>query len=117
MNRRSLGGDREKYAADYLKGLGYEILSMNFYCSFGEIDIVARDKGEMVFAEVKYRSSLRSGLPEEAVNIKKQGRIYKSAVYYMYKNHISESAPCRFDVIALEGNVVRHYKNAFGGMA
>lgn len=99
----------------YLKENNYIILETNFYCYFGEIDIIARNNGYLVFIEVKYRKSRSMGLPEEAVTYSKQRRIYKSAEYFLYKNRISMNIPCRFDVVAIMNKEIVLYKNAFGG--
>lgn len=116
MNKRRKGFEQEKRAAEYLEKLGYNILERNFYCHFGEIDIIAYDAGCIVFIEVKYRHYKTSGMPEEAVDYRKQQRIYKSAEYYMYINHKDSVIPCRFDVIAIDNEEIRLYKNAFGGL-
>ncbi len=113
MNKRNIGRAYEDKAAEYLEGIGYEILERNFYTHFGEIDIVAKDGKTIVFVEVKYRKSVSEGMPEEAVNAGKQKRIYNSARYYLYKKQIGEDTECRFDVVAILKNEIRLYKNAF----
>ena len=62
VNRRAVGASYEKLAGDYLRQRGYEILACNFRCRQGEIDIVAKEKGTLVFVEVKYRSSMEARL-------------------------------------------------------
>jgi len=54
----------------------------------------------LVFIEVKYRSSLRSGDPAEAVDARKQQVIFRTAVLYMHRQGLPEDTPCRFDVAA-----------------
>ena len=80
MNNRSVGKDKEALGAEYLEKSGYIILEKNFYCSGGEIDIIAMDGNTYVFVEVKYRRTAGYGLPEEAVSPIKQQRIYKAAI-------------------------------------
>lgn len=116
MNNRSVGRDKEVLAAEYLEKSGYRILERNFYCRVGEIDIIAKDGDTHVFVEVKYRKAAGFGMPEEAVSRIKQEKIYKTAMYYIYKHHKGNDVLCRFDVIAVEGDKIRHYKNAFGGL-
>lgn len=113
MNKRSLGDDYEQIAAVYLKSEGYEIIEHNFRCKIGEIDIIARKDGYIRFIEVKYRSDNRAGLPEEAVNYKKQRLICKTASYYMMKNKYSMDTACCFDVVAILDNEIKLYENAF----
>ena len=55
VNKRKVGTDYEKQAAEYLKKKGLKILEQNFYCRMGEIDIIAKDREYLVFVEVKYR--------------------------------------------------------------
>ncbi len=64
------------------------------------MDIIARDKDEYVFIEVKTRSNLCYGLPREAVNIYKRKHIYNTAKYYIYKNKLKDRF-IRFDVIEI----------------
>ena len=82
MNKRAVGTAYEKLAGEYLRQQGYEILEYNFRCRMGEVDIVAKDGEYLVFVEVKYRSSGRSGSPLEAVDRRKQRIISKVASYY-----------------------------------
>ena len=63
MNRRELGSRYEKLAARELAERGYEILALNYRCRQGEVDIVCRQGGVLVFVEVKYRSTEASALP------------------------------------------------------
>ena len=116
MNKRKVGKDMEELGAEYLEGLGYVIVERNFYCREGEVDIIAKDGDVIVFVEVKYRKKDVYGMPEEAVGRRKQDKIYRVAGYYIYKNYKRMDLPCRFDVIAVEGENIRHYKNAFGGL-
>jgi len=110
------GKEGEKIAAAFLKKNGYRILETNFRCAAGEIDIIARDKNELVFIEVKTRKSEKMGFPEQAVGIKKQKKISQLALWYFQKKNISETA-ARFDVLAIimqpAGNEIRLIKNAF----
>ena len=73
--RQKLGISGEKMAAEYLKKKGYQIIERNFRVREGEIDIISRRKNELIFIEVKTRTSLTYGFPEEAVGEKKQQKI------------------------------------------
>ena len=112
-NKRKTGTIYERQVEQFLRDKGYRILEHNFNCRSGEIDLIALDGNVLVFAEVKYRKNHRMGYPEEAVSALKRSRICRSADYYRLKRRIPESRPCRFDVIAVEGNEIRHYENAF----
>lgn len=119
-NKRQTGAYYEQEAGRYLERLGYEILEYNYRCRLGEIDIVAKDGGCMVFCEVKYRADGRKGSPLEAVDSRKQQVIFRCAMYYLTEHRL-EDVPCRFDVIGIEGKggmkeaEVTYIKNAFAG--
>lgn len=115
-NNRAIGKKKEELAEQYLKELGYEILEKNFFSHAGEIDIIAKDGEYLTFVEVKYRKTLKNGHPAEAVNAKKQSRIYRAATYYLYKNGFPADIPCRFDVVSIQGDEITLTKNAFGGL-
>ena len=110
---RGVGQEKEELAAEFLKRHGYEILEMNYRCRRGEIDIVARSGGYLVFVEVKYRGSGAAGLPVEAVDRRKQQRISYTARHYLMTHGLGWDMPVRFDVVAILGNRIRLYPNAF----
>jgi putative endonuclease len=90
----------ETYAAEYLVRQGYEILEKNYRRQFGEVDIVARDRGTLVFVEVKTRHSHHYGAPVEAVDKRKQRQLSKIAQGYLLSNQLHDTA-ARFDVIGV----------------
>ncbi len=98
MNIGNLGFKGEDLACNYLEKQGYEIIARNFFCNQGEIDIIAKDKKEFVFIEVKTRSNFKYGNPIDAVNYYKKKHIWNASRYYIYKNNL-ESRFIRFDVI------------------
>lgn len=112
-NRRRLGTDNEERAAEYLNRRGYQILERNFRCRLGEIDLIAKEAGVLVFLEVKYRKNSRCGGPAEAVTPAKQRTICRVADFYRMSRRIPESQSCRFDVVAILGEQVQIYKDAF----
>ena len=112
-NHRRIGTVYENKAVLFLQEKGCQILETNYYTHFGEIDIIAMDGEYLVFAEVKYRKSSRQGTALEAVTPAKRRRIVQSARYYLYKKYHREDIPCRFDVIAFEGERVVYVPDAF----
>jgi len=101
MDKR-LGKEAEDLAAQFLsKAKGYRILERNYRCPFGEVDIIAEDKGVLAFIEVKGRSSLRYGHPSEAVGSRKQRRILRVAAHYLQRRGLQGKVPVRFDVVCL----------------
>lgn len=113
FNCRAVGSEYETLACEYLIQQGYRILHRNFRCRQGEIDLIARDQGYLVFIEVKYRRNRGEGDPSEAVDARKQARILHTARYYMTRYHIPEDTPCRFDVVTVLGSRVRLIRDAF----
>lgn len=113
---RAAGYFWEEKAAAYLAAHGYEILCRNFYSRQGEIDIIAKESGYLVFAEVKFRTDSSCGFPGEAVDKRKEGRIVKAARYYMFRNGIGDDTPCRFDVVSIEGGKISVIQNAFDAL-
>lgn len=117
MNNR-LGPLGEKYAAEYLRDQGFQILERNYRSRFGEIDIIAENSQYIVFAEVKTRQMSILAEPEEAVTSGKQKKIARTALLYLQK-HPTRLQP-RFDVIGIvtagTNSTVRslhHVKDAF----
>jgi len=116
--RRELGSKGEDVACWYLKRKGYEIVQRNWKCQYGEADIVARDLDELVFVEVKTRTTETRGLPEEAVTYKKRQRYERIALEYLF-SHDLPSMGIRFDVVAMVLNqdgkaFLRHHRDAYG---
>lgn len=81
--RLATGKKGEEEAVKELKKRGYRIITRNFRCRLGEIDIIGEKKGQLVFIEVKTRTSLAFGLPQENVNYRKQEKIKKVAQFYL----------------------------------
>ncbi|HCT64897.1 MAG TPA: YraN family protein [Lachnospiraceae bacterium] len=106
----------EALAAKILQRKGYTILDKNFRLRTGEIDIIAKQKGYIVFVEVKYRHNIDKGNPSEAVNYLKQQKIIATAKNYIQRKNLYD-ADFRFDVIEIIGGetpLYRHIENAFG---
>ncbi len=94
----SLGHDGEMFAVNFLKNKGYQILFQNYHSRFGEIDIIAKDKGTIVFVEVKTRTNTLFGAPLEAITNSKLKKIIKTSQFYLTENRL-ENLPYRFDAV------------------
>ncbi|MFC0266263.1 YraN family protein [Alloscardovia macacae] len=104
----TLGRFGENYACEYLTALGWSVLDRNWYCRFGEIDIVALcpETGEMkvpvlVFIEVKTRTSRAYGDPLDAITPTKCVHLRKAAVSWMAQHHAQTPRLVRFDAIGI----------------
>ncbi|HYM20993.1 MAG TPA: YraN family protein [Candidatus Kapabacteria bacterium] len=107
----------EEEACGYLTSLGYRIIKRNFhYGKIGEIDIIAMDGEQLVFVEVKARSSYDRGKPEDFVDVRKQRQLKRVAEGYYHINKLTDQA-CRFDVVGVDlvasKPEIRHIKTAF----
>lgn len=114
MNKREIGSGMEHLVSEKMQRMGMVILEMNYACRQGEVDIIARDGEYYVFTEVKYRKDEAFGTPLEAVDRRKQRKICRAAVYYLYSRHLPvETVPIRFDVAGVTGENMNYIKNAF----
>jgi putative endonuclease len=98
--RKMLGKAGEDRAARFLAKQGYKILERNYRVPSGEIDLIALHQGEVVFVEVKTRTSDAFGAPELAVTPRKQRQMVKAALGYIKYKKLHQ-VPCRFDVVAI----------------
>lgn len=120
-----LGVRGEDVAASYLRGKGLRILQRRFRRRGGEIDLICSVNSagsdridEVVFVEVKSRSSLSFGPPELAVSGKKRARMRRVAETFLAEHGLTETRS-RFDVVTIiwngpETSSVKHYVDAFG---
>ena len=115
--RQGLGRTGERLAAEALISNGYSILERNFRCRLGEIDLVAEEEQDLVFVEVKARRGIASGLPEDALTIRKRRKLIEVASYYL-DLHACSDRSWRIDVVAVQfsssGKLeeIRMYKHA-----
>lgn len=113
--RHELGRNGENVACEFLIQSGYEILERNYRSKIGEIDIIAKEKDEIIFVEVKTRGQELYGTPGESVTKCKKTHIYHVAEYYLMEKNI-ENKFCRIDVIEIykKNNkyLINHIKNS-----
>lgn len=112
-----LGRRGEQIAAAYLTRAGLRVLDRNWRCREGELDIVARDVGALVFCEVKTRRGTGYGLPVDAVTARKQSRLRLLAQRWLAA-HDEHAPEVRFDVVGVLVSrsgpaVVTHLRAAF----
>jgi putative endonuclease len=111
MNPR--GGDAENLAAEFLQRAGLEIVTRNYHCRFGEIDLIARDGKTLVFVEVRMRSSDRFGGAAASITPAKRAKLSRAARHYL--SGIARAPACRFDALLVNGKdgSIEWLKNAF----
>ncbi len=91
----------ERSAERYLKARGLKTAHRNYRTRRGEIDLVMRDRNELVFVEVRHRSDRRHGSAAASVGPQKQRRLLAAAQHYLQRYG---DQPCRFDVLAFDGD-------------
>ena len=101
VNHIEAGKKGEADAVRYLQSNGYRILERNLRAKFGEIDVVARDGPALCFVEIKTRSSIRFGFPEEAVTVWKRQRLLRLASWYLQRRPGGAHSQVRFDVLSI----------------
>lgn len=110
-----IGKQGEERAAHYLEQKGYQILERNFRHQQSEIDLIARKDKTMLFVEVKTRSNLSFGHPEEFVSYTKVRLIKRAAEHYIYAKDWHHDI--RFDIVAVtlanEQIQIKHIEDAF----
>lgn len=109
------GRQAERLAALYLQQQGLQLLESNYHCRFGEIDLIMRDRQELVFVEVRLRSRSQFGDAAESITADKQKKLLATASHYLARHG---TQACRFDALlleSLEDIVPRWIRNAFTG--
>ncbi|HAH56275.1 MAG TPA: endonuclease [Flavobacterium sp.] len=114
-DHNDLGKLGEEMAVEFLEKEGYEIIETNWRFQKAEVDIIAKKENTLAIIEVKTRSSLDFGLPQEFVKPKKIQLLVKAVNEYVIRNDLEVEV--RFDIIAvhLEGKslVIEHLVDAF----
>lgn len=120
-HRTISGEDAEYRAGRWLEDRGLELVTRNFRCKLGEIDLLMRDGPTLVFVEVRYRKRHHFGGSLESVDRRKQQKLLRTAEYFLALNRHYRDFPCRFDVMAAsptpgKANELswQWVKNAFG---
>ena len=111
-NNAVTGKTAEEEALAFLQQQGLVLLTKNFRCKHGEIDLIFNDGPTLVFVEVRYRKNPRFGGALASVDYRKQQRLIRCAEYYLMQSHSNQ--PARFDVVAIDANSgIQWIKDAF----
>jgi putative endonuclease len=115
-DKKELGRKGEELAIQFLKKTGYRILTTNYVCKLGEIDIIAKEKDTLAFIEVKTRTSTLFGPPELSVTPFKQMQLSKAALYFLKEKKLDD-VKARFDVVSIlldsRGEKIELIRDAF----
>ncbi len=99
-----IGKKHEAIAEQFLIRQGLTLKERNYHSRRGEIDLIMSDGETLVFVEVRYRKHGAFGTASESVDQRKQQKLIKAAQHYLLKQYRHNEPPCRFDVVAIEGN-------------
>lgn len=102
VDRRAFGAEAEQAAVRHLEDLGYRVCARNFFCRYGELDIVAEKDEFVAFVEVRMRSHAVWGDPAHTVSFRKQRRVVKAALHYLFTHDLRDRM-MRFDVVTVLG--------------
>lgn len=115
-NPRDVGRDAELLAQRYLEQRGLTLVTSNYRCRRGEIDLIMREGNFLVFVEVRYRKNDDFGSAAESVTLRKRKRLLLTAEYFLQNAKLYRDNLCRFDVITVTGQYNPHIgwiKDAF----
>jgi len=112
-SHKSRGNIAEQKASSFLQAQGLRLKAHNFYCRYGEIDLIMEDNKEIVFVEVRMRSKTHFGDALESIDHHKQRKLIKSAIFYLQSEKLIDKVNCRFDVIGFSNSHIDWIKDAF----
>ena len=113
VNKIGLGKSKERLAKRHLTEQGLTFVEQNFYCRYGEIDLIFLDakRDFLVFVEVRYRKNNAFGGAAASITAQKQAKVKKSALFYLTQRRINPQF--RFDVVAITGQDINWIQSAF----
>lgn len=109
------GSDAEQLAVSYLQRQHLVLVTQNYRCRFGEIDLIMRDGTTLVFIEVRMRATGQFGGAAASITPAKQAKLLRTARHYL--SGINSEPDCRFDAVLLsgtDGREIEWIRNAFG---
>lgn len=112
-DKRFSGFISEQQACNFLKAKGLRLITNNYRCPCGEIDLIMQDNNVLVFIEVRLRSHMDYGSALESIDSRKQQKLLKSATHYLQQHNLIDKIDCRFDVIGFSNSTIDWIKDAF----
>ncbi len=111
--KKQTGDLGEQKACDFLQAKGLRLVTRNFRCMYGEIDLIMQDNNDIIFIEVRSRQHSDYGSAVESVTTSKQKKLIRAATYFLQKRKWYNKVNCRFDIIGISQNQFEWIKNAF----
>lgn len=118
INQNNAGLEAEKLAATFLTNHGLKLVTQNYHCRYGEIDLVMKEADFLVFVEVRLRSNSQFGTARASITRKKQQKLIATAQHFLqsYDSASHKDSACRFDAILMNKadlNSIEWLRNAF----
>ncbi len=118
MHQNNTGLAAEQLAATFLTNNGLKLVTQNYHCRYGEIDLVMKEAKTLVFVEVRLRSNSQFGSAGASITIHKQQKLIATAQHYLQTHHTTSrgDTACRFDAILMNKadlNSIEWVRNAF----
>jgi len=114
---KAKGNKAEKIALIFLEQHGLQLIENNYFCKAGEIDLIMKDKQEIIFIEVRARKNKNYGGAVESITQPKKDKISKTAQHFLYQNKQFQDYNCRFDALIIESfeskDAIEWIKDAF----
>lgn len=118
INKNNAGLEAEKLAATFLANNGLMLVTKNYHCRYGEIDLVMKEANTLVFVEVRLRSNNQFGGASASITVQKQQKLIATAQHFLQAHDTvsHNNTACRFDVILMNKtdlNNIEWLRNAF----
>jgi putative endonuclease len=113
LSKNNAGLEAEKLAATFLANHGLKLVTQNYHCKYGEIDLIMRDAKTLVFIEVRLRSNSQFGSAGASITPQKQQKLILTAQHYLQQHG---DCQCRFDAILMnkaDASHIEWVRNAF----
>ncbi|PHQ80871.1 MAG: YraN family protein [Coxiella sp. (in: Bacteria)] len=109
-----IGAAAESLALRFLKRNRLKLITRNYRCKLGEIDLIMKEQARFVFIEVRKRSHTYFGSGLASVDKHKQRRIINASIHYLQRRKLYDKINVRFDIISIDGkDAISWIKNAF----
>jgi putative endonuclease len=102
--RKQRGDVGEERALQLLQQYGLQLVTRNFRCKLGEIDLIMTEREHLVFVEVRVRKNALFGSASDSITLRKQQRIIRAAQFFLQTHPQWQQAPCRFDAVTITGH-------------
>lgn len=103
-NKQKIGFEIEQLVKEYLLKQNIIVLQSNYFCKYGEIDLIGSENNILVFIEVRYRKNEDYGGAIASITKTKQSKIIRACKMYLLENNLYDKVECRFDVVVVQNN-------------